>query len=64
MDKDFNFENALKELEKTVETLEKGDMPLNESIEVYKKGITLAKDCSDYLENAKQKISEIKNGEE
>ncbi|HCH28049.1 MAG TPA: exodeoxyribonuclease VII small subunit [Ruminococcaceae bacterium] len=64
--KDFDFENSLKELEQTVSALEKGDMPLDESIKAFEKGIALSKECSKYLENAKQKIislSEAEDGE-
>ncbi len=66
MNKEFNFEESLKELEKNVELLEKGDLPLDEAIKLFEKGITISKDCSKYLEEAKQKISnltDIENGE-
>jgi len=63
---EFNFEEALKELEKTVEALEKGDIPLADAMTQYEKGITLSKECAKFLEEAKQKIvnlSDIENGD-
>jgi len=53
---DFNFEQALAELEKTVGLLENGDIPLSEALENFEKGIKLSKKCSKYLEESKQKI--------
>ncbi|MBO4468552.1 MAG: exodeoxyribonuclease VII small subunit [Clostridia bacterium] len=61
--KDFDFEKSLKELEDTVSLLEKGDMSLDESIKTYKKGIELSKECSKYLEDAKQKIISLSEAE-
>lgn len=63
MSKDFDFEKSLKELEDTVNLLEKGDMTLDESIKAYEKGIKLSKECSMYLENAKQKIISLSEAE-
>lgn len=54
--KEFNFEDSVKELEKIAAALEKQDITLDESIALFEKGITLSKQCSDYLDNAKQKI--------
>ena len=65
--KSFDFEKSLKELEETVFALENGEMTLDESIKAFEKGIKLSKECSDYLQNAKQRIidlSEAENGEE
>lgn len=63
MNKDFDFEKSLKELENTVNLLEKGDMTLDESIKAYEKGIKLSKECSLYLEDAKQKIISLTDAE-
>ena len=43
------FEEQLKELQETVDTLRKPDLTLNESMELYKKGIALVKLCSKEL---------------
>lgn len=54
--KDFDFEKAIKELEKIANSLENEQISLDESIALFEKGVKLSKDCSDYLESAKQKI--------
>ncbi|MBR3300531.1 MAG: exodeoxyribonuclease VII small subunit [Clostridia bacterium] len=61
--KDFDFEKSLEELEKTVAALEKGDMSLDESIKTFEKGIKLSKECSTYLEDAKQRIISLSEAE-
>ncbi len=54
--KNVKFEEALKRLEKIVEKLEAGDVPLEESLELYEEGITLFRHCSSKLEEAKKKV--------
>lgn len=54
--KDFDFEKSIKELEKIASDLEKDQISIEESISLFEKGVKLSKDCSEYLENAKQKI--------
>ncbi|MBR6502796.1 MAG: exodeoxyribonuclease VII small subunit [Clostridia bacterium] len=56
LSKDFDFEKSIKELEKIAESLENEKISLDESIALFEKGVTLSKECSEYLENAKQKI--------
>ncbi|MFN3532000.1 MAG: exodeoxyribonuclease VII small subunit [Candidatus Brocadia sp.] len=50
------FEDALKGLEDIVERLEKGDLPLDETLSEYEEGIRLYKQCIAQLENAEKKI--------
>lgn len=52
----IDFEKSLAELEKIVTQLESGECSLDESITLFKKGITLSNDCSKKLENARQQI--------
>lgn len=54
--KDFDFEKSMKELEKIAACLENEQTSLDKSIELFEKGVKLSKECSVYLENAKQKI--------
>lgn len=54
--KEFDFEKSVKELEKIADSLEKQDITLDESIALFERGIALSKQCSEYLDNAKQKI--------
>lgn len=55
------FEENISELEKLVRRLESDECSLEESVELYSKGLILSKECKDQLDNAKQKITELKN---
>ncbi len=57
------FEDSIKELEKIVEKLEKGDAGLDESLELFEKGIKLSKACNEMLDKAEKKVSVLINGE-
>lgn len=61
--KDFNFEQALKELEAIANKLENENTTIDESVELFQRGIKLSKDCSAYLENIKQKITLLTDAE-
>ena len=56
LSKDFDFEKSIKELEKIAASLENEQITLDESIALFEKGVKLSKDCSEYLDSAKQKI--------
>ena len=47
------FEEQLARLQKITETLERGDLSLEESLEIYKEGVGLARLCRDALAKAK-----------
>ena len=64
LSKDFDFEKSIKELEKIANNLENEQISLDESIALFEKGVKLAKDCSEYLESAKQKIVSLTEAEE
>jgi exodeoxyribonuclease VII small subunit len=51
-----SFEKALEDLENIVEKLEKGGLPLNESLALFEKGVKLAKYLRDELEKAEKKV--------
>ncbi len=51
-----SFENALKQLEEVVQRLEKGELPLEESLKLYEEGIRLSRLCHAKLEEAEGKI--------
>jgi exodeoxyribonuclease VII small subunit len=61
MNENFSFEQALKRLEEIVETLEAGNISLEESIKIYQEGIALSKLCSGKLEEAEGKVMAIMN---
>jgi exodeoxyribonuclease VII small subunit len=50
------FEKSLKELEELVERLEKGDIPLEESLKSFERGIQLTRACQKALKEAEQKV--------
>ncbi|MGH7442206.1 MAG: exodeoxyribonuclease VII small subunit [bacterium] len=54
-----NFEKSLETLEELVRELEAGDKGLDESLELFEKGVTLAKDLSKRLEDAKTKVEAL-----
>jgi len=51
------FEESMNELEKIVENLEKGEMPLESSIEAFQKGVELSKSLSKVLDEMEKKIT-------
>lgn len=53
---EITFEQAMKELESIVSNLEKGDLPLDKSLELFQKGIELTKLCTDKLNEAEAQI--------
>lgn len=55
----ISFENALSELENIVKHLEKGEIPLEESISAYERGVALKKHCEAKLKDAQLKIEKI-----
>ena len=57
--KSLNFEEAFKELEAIAEKLEKGDMPLDESMKAFEKGMELAQYCSKKLKEAEAKLMRL-----
>lgn len=56
------FETALKELEAIVDRLEKGDVKLEDSIELYDRGERLKKHCDALLQSAEARIEKISLG--
>ena len=50
------FEAALKQLEEIVQRLEKGELPLEESLVLYEQGIKLSRLCHGKLEEAEGRI--------
>lgn len=50
------FDESLAELEQLVEKLEQGDLSLEESLEQFERGVTLARQCKESLAAAEQKV--------
>ena len=55
----MNFEEAIKELTNIVAKIEQGQIPLQESIDQYEKGMLLIKHCREILLKAEKRIEKI-----
>lgn len=51
-----DFESAIAELEKIVKQLEEGDLPLETSLGLFERGVTLSRYCHDQLGAAQRRI--------
>jgi exodeoxyribonuclease VII small subunit len=51
-----SFESCLAELEKTVKELESGDLPLDRSLELFERGMSLSDACRKQLEQAETRV--------
>lgn len=60
--KKLSFEQSLSRLDEIVRHLEKGDLPLNDSLSLYEEGTGLIKACSKMLDDAEQKVVKLKKG--
>jgi exodeoxyribonuclease VII small subunit len=58
-DKRESFEMILKDLESVVETLEAGDLPLEDALEKFEHGIRLSREGAKRIEEAERRIQEI-----
>lgn len=57
--KEMSFEDALRELEQVVGKLERGEVPLDESIALYERGAALKKRCETKLKEAEEKVAKL-----
>ena len=53
---DLKFEDCLTRLEQIVTALEAGNLPLEESLKVFEEGVSLARQCTKYLDDAERRI--------
>jgi exodeoxyribonuclease VII small subunit len=51
-----DFEKSLQELERLVAQLERGDLPLAQSLTLFEKGVGLTRSCHSALANAQQRV--------
>jgi len=51
-----SFESQLKDLEEIVGKLENGDLPLEESLNLFEQGVRLSRECRERLEAAERRI--------
>lgn len=55
-EEEMSFESSLEELESLVDTLEKGQLTLDESLGIFERGMKLARVCNQKLSKAERKI--------
>lgn len=56
----MSFEKALEALERIVDDLERGDVPLDQSIRIYERGEALKAHCEKLLKAAEDKVEKIR----
>ena len=56
---EMTFEQAMRELEQVVSQLERGDVPLDESIKLYETGAKLKARCEAKLKESEEKVAAI-----
>ena len=61
--KKLSFEQSLARLDEIVRHLEKGDLPLKESLTLFEEGTALIKSCGIMLDDAEQQVVKLKKGE-
>jgi exodeoxyribonuclease VII small subunit len=61
-----DFEQSLTELEALVAKLEQGDVPLEEALKTFERGVALTRQCQTALRTAQQKVEVLlsRNGDE
>lgn len=59
---EMSFETALAELEQIVDRLERGDVPLAESVSIYERGEALKQHCERLLKEAEMRVEKIRLG--
>ena len=55
----MSFEDAIKELTSIVGKIEQGQVPLQDSLEQYEKGMALIKHCRTILQKAEKRIEKV-----
>jgi exodeoxyribonuclease VII small subunit len=54
-----SFEESLRRLQEIVESLESGDAPLDEALNLYEEGIQLSRSCAERLKEAELRIKKL-----
>lgn len=60
--KTMSFEQSLGRLDEIVRHLEKGDLPLSESLKLFEEGTGLLASCSKMLDEAEQTVVKLRKG--
>ncbi len=62
-EKTTSFESSLARLGEIVSHLERGDMPLEQSLSLFEEGTALIRSCTELLDKAEQQVAVLKKGE-
>ncbi len=54
-----NFETNMQRLEQIVRALERGDVPLEESLRLFQEGTALVRDCGKLLDDAQLQVQKV-----
>lgn len=57
--KPISFEENMARLEQIVRSMERGDVPLEESLKLFQEGTALVKECGKLLDEAEQQVTKI-----
>ena len=55
----MTFETSMQRLEQIVRAMERGDVPLEESLKLFQEGTELVRTCNELLENAQLQVKKI-----
>ena len=58
----MSFEQALGRIDEIVKLLERGDVPLEQSLTLFEEGTVLIKECGKLLDEAEQKVVRLRKG--
>ena len=58
----MSFEQSLQRLDEIVRHLEKGDLPLEQSLNLFEEGTGLIRRCGAMLDEAEQKVVKLRKG--
>ncbi len=62
--KELDFEQSVSRLDEIVRQLERGDVPLEQSLKLFEEGTALVRSCGTMLDQAEQKIIKLQKGED
>ena len=62
MEQSKSIETAMKRLEEIVRTMERGELPLEESLKLFEEGTALVRSCTKQLDEAEMKIVKLMKG--
>jgi exodeoxyribonuclease VII small subunit len=57
-----SLEHFLQRLQEITESLEQGDVPLDEAVNLYEEGIRISKECAEKLKTAELRIKKLSKG--